>query len=263
MRRLLPLLPFLLATPAGAQPLHAVYEVYAGGFTVLEFELALDVRDGAYRVQSAFRTRGMAATFAPGEQVTRAEGGWRGAEARPSAYSTEGQWRGRARRIVLGWEGVDPVVRTLDPPEEEREAVPAEMRRGTVDLLSALASLTRRVQQTGRCEATLRVFDGRRLSDYAAVTETRDRIAPWRSAWHGEALRCGFEARQVAGFRRDQSREEAAAPHRGTAWLATPYAGAPPIPVRVDIPTRWFGTATAVLVRAEPLRTEQAWQERR
>jgi hypothetical protein len=56
----------------------------------------------------------------------------------------------------------------------------------------------------------------------------------------------------VAGFRRDQDRAEAGEPQRGTAWIASPYPGAPAIPVRVDIPTRWFGTVTAVLLGAEP-----------
>ncbi len=260
MRRLLPLLPFLLATPAAAQPVHAVYEVYAGGMTVLELEVAFDLHEGGYRIHSALRTRGIAATFAPGEQVTRTEGAWRGGEARPTAYVTEGTWRGTPRRIALAYEGADPVVRDLVPSEEEREEVPAALRRGTVDVLSALATVSRAVDRTGRCDAATRVFDGRRLSEYAAVTESRDRVQPWRTAWLGEALRCRYEARLVAGFRRDQPREAAAEPQRGMAWLAAPYAGAPAIPVRVDIPTRWFGTATAVLLRAAPLRAEQARQ---
>jgi hypothetical protein len=158
------------------------------------------------------------------------------------------------RRMALSWQGGDPQIIELTPPEtEEREPVPAAMRRGTTDLLSAIAALARQVRQEGRCDAHAPLFDGRRRSEFATRSEGREVIRPWRGAWHGEALRCGFEGRQVAGFRRDQEPSAAAAPQRGTAWIAAPYPGAPPIPVRLDIPTRWFGTATAVLLRADPL----------
>jgi hypothetical protein len=83
-------------------------------------------------------------------------------------------------------------------------------------------------------------------------------ILPWRDAWRGEALRCDVEGVQVAGFRRDGEGRENATPRRGTAWIAAPYPGAAPVPVRVDMPSRWFGTATAVLLRAEPVERLQA-----
>jgi hypothetical protein len=120
-------------------------------------------------------------------------------------------------------------------------------------VLSLFVTIGRQVAQSGHCDALTPLFDGRRRSDVTTSGRQRERIVPWRGAWHGDALRCDFEGRQVAGFRLDQNREEAARPQRGTAWIASPYAGAPAVPVRMDIPTRWFGTATAVLLRAEPI----------
>jgi hypothetical protein len=257
MRRFLATLPLLAAlVPAGvsAQALRAVYEVHAAGMVVMELDARVELSHDAYRVETALRTRGIAAVVASGEQVSRASGGWAGAAARPAAFVSEGVWRGRMRRMALSWQGGDPQIVELTPPEtEEREPVPAAMRRGTTDLLSAIAALARQVRQEGRCDAHAPLFDGRRRSEFATRSEGREVIRPWRGAWHGEALRCGFEGRQVAGFRRDQEPSAAAAPQRGTAWIAAPYPGAPPIPVRLDIPTRWFGTATAVLLRADPL----------
>ncbi|MBX9596614.1 MAG: DUF3108 domain-containing protein, partial [Roseomonas sp.] len=129
---------------------------------------------------------------------------------------------------------------------------PAELQRGTVDALSALAQLSRAIASTGSCDGQAAVFDGRRRSDYTSRSAGWERIFPSRNAWHGDALRCGFETRVVAGFRRDGSGDEGR-PTPGTAWIAAPFAGAPPIPVRVEMPSRWFGTATAILLKAEPL----------
>jgi len=252
MRRLL---AFLLLIPgaAAAQPLRATYAVHAAGMVVLEVEARYELTPRSYRIETVLRTRGLAAAFFAAENATRVDGAWAGAAASPARYVSEGVWRGRARRTTLDWQGSAPRVLDLVPPnEEEREAVPEAQRRGTTDLLSAFAQIGRQVASEGRCALAAPLFDGRRRSDFATRDEGRERILPWRGAWHGEALRCGYEGRQVAGFRRDQDRSEAAEPQRGTVWIAAPFAGAPVVPVRIDIPTRWFGTATAVLLRAEP-----------
>jgi hypothetical protein len=248
-----PLLLLLsLTAPATAAPVRATYEVFVAGMVVLQVEATFDLRADGYAVETRLATRGMAAAFVTGSQTSRADGRWEGLAARPRQFTSDGVWRGRERRVALEWQANAPRLLALIPPnEEERDAVPESLQGGTVDSLSALAVLARQVQANGRCEASAAVFDGRRLSDYAARTERRDAIAPWRNGWAGEALRCTFEAKQVAGFRRDQ-RPEQAPPSTGTAWMAAPYPGAPPIPVRVEIPNRWFGPATAVLLRAEP-----------
>jgi hypothetical protein len=252
--RLAALALLFVPAAAGAETLRASYEVYAGGMTVLELEAQFEMTEAGYRIETRFRTRGIAAAFAPGEQTSRARGAWAAGRPVPSGFVSEGVWRGRMRRIALDWQGPQPRVLDLTPPEtEQREPVPEALQRGTMDVLSALAGLARQVGRGGGCDLVAPVFDGRRRSDFATRGEGREIIRPWRGAWHGEALRCGFEGRLVAGFRRDQERAEAAAPQRGTAWIAAPFAGAPAVPVRLDIPTRWFGTATAVLLRAEPV----------
>jgi hypothetical protein len=257
MRRMpaLALLALLLPAAAAAQPVQARYEVHALGSVLLELEARFDLTEAAYRIETAFRTRGLAAVIVPAEHVSRAQGAFAGQGAAPAAFVSEGTWRGNRRRIVMDWTNRDPRVVDLVPDDaaDDREPVPEALKRGTVDILSAFAALTRQVGRAGHCDLTAALYDGRRRSDVATRSEGRELIRPWRNAWHGEALRCGYEGRQVAGFRRDQDRARQEEPQRGTAWVAAPYAGAPPIPVRIDIPTRWFGTVTAVLLGAEPV----------
>ncbi|PWS37265.1 DUF3108 domain-containing protein [Falsiroseomonas bella] len=251
----LALLALLLPGAAAAQPLRARYEVHALGSVLLELEARFELSEAAYRIEAAFRTRGMAALLVPAEHFSRAQGAFTAEAAAPAAFVSEGTWRGNRRRIVLDWTNRDPRVVELVPNDasEDREPVPPPLQRGTVDILSAFAALTRQVDRAGHCDLTAPLFDGRRRSDIATRSAGRERILPWRNAWHGEALRCTYEGRLVAGFRRDQDRARQEEPQRGTAWMAVPYPGAPPIPVRIDIPTRWFGTATAVLLGAEPI----------
>jgi hypothetical protein len=256
MRHFLPTLLIALAAPAGlaAQPVRATYEVHALGGVVMDLEARFEVTEGGYSVETKLRTRGLAAMFVSGEQVSRVRGSFAGGTPTPATYASEGTWNGRPRSITMSWQGGQPRVLDMIPPnEEEREPVPENMTRGTMDVLSALAGLALQVGRAGACDVGAPVFDGRRRSDFAVRTQGRAMLPAWRGAWQGEALRCEIEGRQVAGFHRDRERAAAVTPQRGTAWLAAPYAGAPAVPVRLDVPTRWFGTATAVLLRAEPL----------
>jgi hypothetical protein len=120
-----------------------------------------------------------------------------------------------------------------------------------VDALSAIAMLIRRVARTGRCEAEATTFDGRRAVDVAARTVGMEVLQPdGRSIFTGRALRCDFEGRLLAGFPRDGDQEELRRSRHGSAWLAQIAPGAPPIPVRIDFETRWFGPATMYLTEA-------------
>jgi hypothetical protein len=250
-------LSFALPAAALAEPVRASYEVTARGLTVMRIEALFDLADPQrYRVETRLRVGGIATAFISGEQVSRVEGGWSQNMPRPLRYSTDGLWRGQPRHILLDYVRGAPVVRRLEPPNDaEREPVPPELAQGTVDTLSALALLARTVRETGRCEARAATYDGRRRTDFDARTLGRDRLA-LGATWSGEALRCGFEGRQVAGFMRDQPAEWRQ-PQAGEAWLASLRPGTPPVPVRVELASRWFGTVRASLVALDPATTGQ------
>lgn len=252
-----------VAARAAAAPFEAAWRVYGAGVPVLELEAVIETQPHGYRVQTVMRTRGVAALFAGGEGRSQSIGAWQaGGEPRPALFRYEGVWSGRTRRVEVDFAAPVPVPRGVVPPAEaENEPVPPELRRGTVDVLSALAKLSRVVAETGRCDGSAAVFDGRRRTDLALSTLGRERLPAWRDAWVGEALRCGYESRVVAGFRRGADPAEAGRPRQGLAWVATVRPGGPPLPVRVELPSRLFGTVTAYLVRVSPLAgAEQAAQ---
>lgn len=250
-------IPALLACAAArAEPVRAVYAVQAAGMQVMRIETIFDLTDPArYRIESSLRFTGLAGWFSGGRQWNRVDGAWRGDTARPLRFVGDGVWRGVPRRVEIEYPAGQPVLRVLNPAEDpDRESVPPDLQAGTTDSLTALAQLTRNLAQTGRCEGRAAVFDGRRRADLSARTLGRDFLPPWGEAWSGEATRCGFTGRQLAGFRHDDG-EDAREPQEGIAWMASPRQGAPVIPVRVEMPGRWLGRITAFLVEIGPERS--------
>jgi len=251
LRRLLAPLPLCLtlaSAPAGAEAVFVRYEIRTAGLAIMQVEALLDLGGPRYRILTRLHTTGLAGILLSGEQVTLAEGAWQGAEPMPLTFRLEGRWRGNLRRVVMDYAPPgQPRLRTVEPPNEaEREIVPEGLQRGTTDALSALAKLARNVALTGRCDGEAAVFDGRRRADYRVRTAGIERLTA-EGAFGGEALRCAFEGRVIAGFRRSEDPEEAREPQYGTAWLARVLPGSPPLPVRIEVPSRWFGTIRVVL----------------
>lgn len=255
-------LPFCLALPAGASaahpgPVQASYTAYFSGFSIVTLDASIDLGAEAYRVAATMRTTGMLAMIVRGEQVSLVEGRVQPAGTpfalAPSRFLMEGTWRSTLRRVAMSWTGGQPDVLSVVPAsQDEREPVPAELQRNTVDTLTALAALVRQAAGTGRCDGAAQVFDGRRRSDFTAATEGIDTLAAHKwGSFSGPALRCRFEGRQVAGFWRQGDRDEAAKPRGGFAWFASPAPGLPMIPVRIEAESSW-GTVYVHITRAAP-----------
>ena len=261
------LLAGLLALPApqaAAETLLAHYLVRAAGLQVMDVEAELALDGPRYRVRTHIRTTGLAGVFSRGDQVTSAEGRWQGGEPVPARYRVEGIWRGGRREVALDWPNPgQPVLRALDPPNEaDRETVPEGLTRNTMNALSALAKLARTVARTGRCDASAAVYDGRRRADYSVTTVGMESL-PAEGGVGGPALRCAFESRLLAGRRGEEDPETARQPQSATVWFARPLPGREPIPVRIEMPMRWFGTIRVVLAGVEALPSGQEVAQQR
>jgi hypothetical protein len=249
-KRLLALLVLVLPGRPEAAPVDLTYSVYAAGFRILELTARLDLGEDRYRIEATSRTVGAADLFARSQQVTMAEGGWRGPEPVPRLYRADGTLRGEPRRVHIDFDGRRPILRRVEPPNEaEREAVPEALLPGALDGISVIARLMRLAGLEGSCDAEARTYDGRRLQAWRSRTEGTERLTLRPIRFDGTVLRCGFEGRVIAGFRTADPRGDAARPFAGTAWLGTVSPYLPPVPVRLEFETRWFGTTRAELER--------------
>jgi uncharacterized protein DUF3108 len=240
---------------AAATSFLAHYEVTAGGMTIMRVEALVDLDGPGYRIEARLRPAGLAGLLSGGgDQVASVEGRWQGNQPVPLRFRTEGTWRGGRRHVAMdyGAAGAPPMLRALEPPQEpEREPVPEHLRRGTVDTLSAIAKLTRAVARTARCDAEAATFDGRRRTDFVVRTAGLERVPPQPGYAGGDALRCALEGRLVAGLLAGQDPGEARRPQPATAWLAQVGPVPTPVPVRIELPSRWLGAVRVVLVGLE------------
>lgn len=241
------------AQQGGAQPVRAHYAAYSTGLNVLRLdaEVVLGPRD--YRVRLTYRTAGTLRAFVQSDADTVAEGQFVGDRSAPRRFYSQGSLRGRPRATQIDYSGGQPQVRVLSPPnDDEREPVPVADQANTIDTLSAMAQLMRRVNGTGRCEGRSRTYDGRRLAELAARTAGQETLEPTsRSSFAGPALRCDIEGTQLGGFMLDGDRTAAQRPQRASAWFAAVAPGGPMIPVRLQFETRFVGSVTMYLALPE------------
>jgi hypothetical protein len=172
-----------------------------------------------YQMTLGYHATGLMGFFFRGHQLDHVNGSWHGRRVAPSAFVGQGEWRGLGRPAEIDYQQGKPVIRQLVPPNaDEREAVPESLRDHTIDALSALAELIHVVAETGRCETTVRTYDGRRAVEIEAHTvgeempETKN-----RSSFTGKALRCDFSGRMLAGFEFGDDRERDSRPMHGSA----------------------------------------------
>ena len=254
--RLLPAL--LLGAPAAlaqpAPPLTLSYTIYAAGLPVVGIEVRSDLTATGYGLALGFRTTGLYGALFRGEVTTDVQGTWRNDGATPLRLNSHGIWRGTPYEAAIDYVDGQPMVRRLEPPNsQERTAVPEARQANTIDTLSAIALLVRRVARTGRCDGAATTYDGRRLTEISATTAGVEDLAPTgRSSFAGPALRCDFSGHQIDGFLFEEDPVKAGRPKRGSAWLAPLTPGGPPMPVRLSFETTWFGDATMYLNAVTP-----------
>jgi hypothetical protein len=261
MRRLralvLALVALALASEARAQQptqdrMAFGYDITVAGFHVIDFDLAIAIDDRFYDVTTTFRTHGVFDWFVPWQSVSQSVGRVKNDKVKPERYEAIGTFRGARREVRFQYRdgaiGGIELVPTLD--EDEREPVtPAQMGEAQ-DPAAMLYALIRRVSAGQSCTGVVPVFDGRRRFDLEFVEGPVEPIAAWKpGAFAGDARRCEFTFRIVAGFTRavrdgpDRQRE----PRLGRAWLAQVFPGKPLAPVRIELDNSNWGRTVARL----------------
>ncbi|MGH7082339.1 MAG: hypothetical protein ACREFV_07720 [Acetobacteraceae bacterium] len=257
MRRVAALIAFLVFVPAVARAapvaLKLTYVTYAAGFTTVKMTAILNLTNEGYRLAVDYHTLGMIGLLFPGHAREVADGTWQGTRAAPESFQSLSTWSGRTFDVRMAYADGLPRIMTLEPAEtRKREIVPAALRAGTVDTLSAMALLIERMADGKGCRMALHAFDGRRLMALSAEPAGSQRLGvTTRSFFHGTAARCDVRGKMLAGFLRSDGPAERAHIDRGAAWFAHPIPGVPVLPVRISFSTKWFGAATMYLTNIE------------
>ncbi len=253
----------LFAAPAGAFTSGDRYEVdfdVTAGGRIAHLTLAFAMVGQNYQFASRQESAGLLDWLASWRSQTEVRGFFRGADPVPTSYRVDGMFRGNPRKVELVFED-GRVVRMDTVPEardDDREEVPAALREGAVDPVSALVYALRTVNETGKCDARVKVFDGRQRYDVAFTDKGMQRVARHNASnFEGEARACEFEWIPIAGRKRNPSIRVSGEQRVGTVYLAPVADSAVLAPVRIEF-TLWFGTVVGHLrdVRRMPARAE-------
>ena len=243
------------------------YEAYFGGFHIGSARAVVSADGRRYRLEAAGRARGLLDWYS----------GWRGnvltrgrlppktgaaddaADGAPHAivprlHSHAGTWQEDRRWTRVSYGDAGRIADQSASREDAEEAgettpVPPESLSGTIDPLTAVLRLSRRIAAGEVCRADLRIYDGRRRYDLAVRDAgTRRFAANAYSVFEGEAHGCRLSIERIGGFRKERSKYSEATRER-LVWVARPLPDVMPVPVRVDIETG-LGHAVMHLVGA-------------
>ncbi len=232
-----------------ASDIHLRYAIFIHGLHAIQLNATLHLDGGRYDVEVEDHTVGWIGALIDTHTASHADGTLDAQGLHPAHYESAGHSRGADRRTVIGYTGGNPVVRVLTPAEARRDPVSPQATTGAIDALSALAAIVDRVGRNGRCDGAFHIFDGARLTDFAARSGGTSALPTTdRSPYSGTAMRCDFSTLEVGGFLHDDNFARAHQPQSGTAWLARVAPDAPVLPIRASFSTVDHGPVAAYLV---------------
>ena len=256
--------PAYAIEPSPAQVLDLKYDVYLGGLHIFTFDVDMTFQPDRYRVTAEGETQGMLGWMYGLEMKLAADGLDRSGRIEPLRYISETEWRSKQRKVDLGFaEGGRYDLQRIPPPEPDPDiegGLPETLPEGTVDPLSLAVAASRALEENGRCDQIVPVFDGQRRYDLIVKQVEVTTLPPNEySIYQGPAVRCSFSMERISGFRKSwkSSRQwDAGASTPPTVWMAPIRQDLPPLPVRYQGEIA-LGTMVIHLTKAE-VRTEPA-----
>ncbi|MBS1096204.1 DUF3108 domain-containing protein [Gluconobacter sphaericus] len=239
--------------PAHAEgQVNAAYAVYLKGFHVLNAQTSYQLQPWGYGGSTQIKPAGLISWFVTMDVTSRVEGKFTSdGNVQPILFDSGGISRGKRRHVRLEFSNDTPKVTDLQPSETDREPIPDSSLPHTVDTLSGMAHLLHALATTGKCDGTQIIFDGLRLTEMVVHGPTVADIPQGQDeAYSGQALRCDFVGRQLAGFVKDSpNRAKLASPQPGSVWFRK-INDLGLIPVRIEFNHPKLGHVMVVMQHA-------------
>ncbi|MEQ9123626.1 MAG: DUF3108 domain-containing protein, partial [Alphaproteobacteria bacterium] len=244
------------------------YNGYVGGIKIGEATMEIAFARARYAAKVQLETGGLLGWFVEWRNGSEAYGAPTPAGDAPlsiASYRNDSFWKGEDRFVEVAYpDGVGRIVRADPHPvtDEGRPAVPPDLLTNVLDPISAIAAIGRRIEATGRCDASFGVFDGRRRYQFKVRDEGETDIGKSGSApFGGVARKCAFVFENVAGFKVRKNKKPSE-PTRGVAYFRRAEAGAPTMPVKVETESD-YGSVILLLREVQTIDPELAQQAAR
>lgn len=249
--------PVISAVPLYKNFQHMEYDVYSGGFHVVEADLDIDyTREGRYRMVFGAHTRGFLDKLVPWKGRFESDG-WRfdpAGKIRPQRHKSSAVFRGEKdiKEYKYGKDGSFQEYR-LEDDDVQNDGSPKDvdpvLTKNTTDVLAATLNILDRLPKGGKCEGADEIFDGKRR--YRLVFKEIRRVtleATRYNVYAGPAVECTAEIEPMGGAWhkkprgwlsiQEQGRKKGTMP---TIWVANMEEKGPAVPVKVRVKTE-YGT---------------------
>jgi hypothetical protein len=221
-----------------------LYEVYSGGFLVLNFQLDLDLAPESYDVTARINSAGFVGWFLSWRQTAESQGQLGPDRVSPMQHRSQAVFHGRQRSVEIDYNaGTVGDVRVQPPASEDegRDEVSVERRREAMDPISSILNAIRRISAGQGCGGRLPVFDGRRRYDLVLTDRTnRAPGLPQLAGAPADQVQCDFVYEPIAGHDRRNADPETKGKRRiQSGRVFAERTGALIVPVRVEIDGDW------------------------
>lgn len=240
------------AAPAAERKGNYYYKVYIGGFHVVDLFVDMDLMPARYDVAVRLKTIGMIGDMFPWGMKSYSNGLIRDGKLVPASAGQQNNWRGSERFVDMKYAGGLATVERIrpKPDADDRDGVPEALRRGALDLSSAVLTVLTRMDADSRCNAKIPVFDGRRRFDLITRPDGTDILKASRySPYAGPTVNCAVSIDRKAGFKKKASDSWSESTTEARVWMGKAFDDMPPVPVRLTFDTS-FGALIAHLNRA-------------
>ncbi len=241
------------AKAAGGETQNMIYDVYAGGFHVVQADVKIDeAAKGRYEIKMGARTYGFLGKVAPWFGTFETKGWLTKNERQPELHESITTWRAEEETNTYNY-GRDGSFKSYVVKEHGKEAekkdVEAEVTQGTIDALTAALKVFDTVAEGGECSGTSEVFDGKRRFEQTFKNVGQATLESSKyNIYGGAATECTVEIKPVAGKWHDKPRGWLSIQEQGrdrgmmpTVWLASLTENGPAIPVKIRVKTA-YGT---------------------
>ena len=250
--RILFLLCLVLSFPAQSETRQFTYQVYAGGFHVVEAKLFFDIKsDNNYEVSLDAYTRGWLSSMVPwkGNYLTR--GTIKNDGFYPQNHVATSFWKDETEVKTFTYKDNKLTSLTIKDHDKPLENIEADqiLTEGTTDILSATLAVMQNVATNYNCTGTSDIYDGKRR--FTLMFKDQGESELRKSSYNifsGPAQLCTVEIEPKGGkwhekprgwlSIQEQGRQKGALP---AVWMGVVEGFELAVPVRIRVKTD-YGT---------------------
>lgn len=235
------------------------YDLYVGGIALGKVAMSSRFEGNDYKAISSLETKGIVNAFWQAKIETAASGSAGPDKLQPTLYDSFSQNHAvRRQHATVLFDPNGPKAVSSDPPyRDNKYPVSDELKKGTLDPLSAAVYLTSGIATAGdskSCQATAPIFDGRRRYNVVSSFVRNTGVRMDNGLYSGPAMVCEIHYNEIAGYKQsiiDQNRKMP----KMYAWVVTVQSSADPnrryaIPIRLWAETE-YGVVAAVASQAK------------